>query len=101
PDPLHADQGSLRRVEQHLRRTARRPGAGRRSAGLARRPHHPPPSERRKDVAFYVPLGPRGFILRIGTFLIGILGGAVYRVDGWRRGHAGAIPQPLTAPLPD
>ena len=30
-------------------------------------------------MAFYVPLGPRGVLLRIGTFVIGILGGLVYR----------------------
>jgi hypothetical protein len=52
-------------------------------------------------VAFYVPLGPRGWLLRIGTFLIGLVGGVVYRVDAWRRAPAGTIAQPLTAPLPD
>ncbi len=31
-------------------------------------------------MAFYVPLGPRGIIFRLGTGLIGILGGWVY----WR-----------------
>ena len=31
-------------------------------------------------MAYYVPLGPRGILLRIGTRLIGILGGLVY----WR-----------------
>ena len=30
-------------------------------------------------MAFYVPLGPRGVLLRIGTFVIGIWGGLVYR----------------------
>lgn len=30
-------------------------------------------------MAFYVPLGPRGLILRIGTMLLGVLGGFVYR----------------------
>jgi hypothetical protein len=31
-------------------------------------------------VAFYVPLGPRGLLFRIGTFVIGICGGVVYRL---------------------
>jgi len=30
-------------------------------------------------VVFYVTLGPRGGVLRIGTFVIGILGGLAYR----------------------
>jgi hypothetical protein len=30
-------------------------------------------------VVFYVPLGPRGGVLRLGTFVIGILGGMAYR----------------------
>jgi hypothetical protein len=34
-------------------------------------------------VAFYVPLGCRGILLRIGTRLIGICGGFVY----WRAWH--------------
>ncbi len=29
-------------------------------------------------MAFYVPLGPRGLLFRIGTFVIGIWGGLVY-----------------------
>jgi hypothetical protein len=37
-------------------------------------------------VEFYVPLGPRGFLLHFGTFLIGVVGGAVYRKDARRRG---------------
>ncbi len=52
-------------------------------------------------MAFYVPLGPRGALLRIGTFIIGILGGFVYRLACRRRGLSGPIPQPLTIPLPD
>ena len=52
-------------------------------------------------MAFYVPLGPRGLLLRIGTFVIGILGGLVYRSACRRRALAGPIPQPLTIPLPD
>jgi hypothetical protein len=31
-------------------------------------------------VAFYVPLGPRGLLFRLGTFVIGIWGGLVYRL---------------------
>jgi hypothetical protein len=36
-------------------------------------------------VAYYVPLGPRGFLLRIGTGLIGMFGGLVYWRDSRRR----------------
>jgi hypothetical protein len=52
-------------------------------------------------VAFYVPLGLRGLLLSIGTFLIGIWGALVY---GWarrRRALSEAKPLPLTLPLPD
>jgi hypothetical protein len=52
-------------------------------------------------MAYYVPLGPRGVLLRIGTFLIGIMGGMVYRVATSRRPLPGTAPQPLTSPLPD
>lgn len=52
-------------------------------------------------MAFYVPLGPRGVLLRIGTFLIGVLGGMVYRVASHRRALTGHVPQPLVIPLPD
>ena len=52
-------------------------------------------------MAFYVPLGPRGVILRIGTLLIGFMGGLVYRVAASRRGMAGPVARPLTSPLPD
>lgn len=51
-------------------------------------------------MAFYVPLGPRGLVFRIGTVLIGILGGVVYRAASRRRAFA-PIPQPLTIPIPD
>jgi hypothetical protein len=44
-------------------------------------------------VEFYVPLGARGFVLRLGTFLIGIFGGVVYRKAARRR--ALIPPQPL------
>jgi hypothetical protein len=36
-------------------------------------------------VAFYVPLGPRGLLFRLGTFLIGIWGGLAYRLAYRRR----------------
>ena len=45
-------------------------------------------------MAFYVPLGFRGILFRIGTFLIGILGGVVY----WRasrRRALGTLPVPV------
>ncbi len=34
---------------------------------------------------FYVPLGVRGFLLRLGTFVIGVFGGVVYRQAASRR----------------
>ena len=34
---------------------------------------------------FYVPLGARGFLLRLGRFVIDILGGVVYRQAARRR----------------
>jgi hypothetical protein len=53
-------------------------------------------------VAFYVPLGPRGVLLRIGTFVIGIWGGLVYgRASRRRHGMRAARPQPLTISIPD
>jgi len=47
-------------------------------------------------VAFYVPLGPRGLLFRLGTFVIGIWGGQVYRLAYRRR----AIMLPCPAPFP-
>lgn len=44
-------------------------------------------------MAFYVPLGPRGVIFRIGTMLVGVLGGLVY----WRASRRRAL---LSAPIP-
>ena len=41
---------------------------------------------------FYVPLGGRGFLLRFGTFLIGIIGGMVYRHAARRRHHISTNP---------
>jgi hypothetical protein len=36
-------------------------------------------------VAFYVPLGPRGLLFRLGTLVIGVWGGLVYRLAYRRR----------------
>jgi hypothetical protein len=52
-------------------------------------------------VAFYVPLGPRGVLFQLGTFVIGIWGGVVYRLASRRRGLLVPIPQPLTVPVVD
>ena len=46
-------------------------------------------------MAFYVPLGPRGLLFRIGTFLIGIWGGLVYEAAA-----AAAGPNPPALPWP-
>jgi hypothetical protein len=47
-------------------------------------------------VAFYVPLGLRGILFRIGTFIIGIWGGLVYGLAYRRRtvilNHTGYVP---------
>jgi hypothetical protein len=51
-------------------------------------------------VPFYVPLGPRGLIFRLGTFVIGIWGGVVYRMASRRRMMV-PIHQPLTISLPE
>ena len=45
-------------------------------------------------MAFYVPLGPRGLLFRLGTFVIGIWGGLVYRLACRRR--AIMMPCPAT-----
>jgi hypothetical protein len=47
-------------------------------------------------VAFYVPLGPRGLLFRLGTFVIGIWGGLVYRLACRHR----AIMVPCPGPFP-
>ena len=52
-------------------------------------------------MAFYVPLGPRGVLFRLGTFVIGIWGGVVYRLAKRRRGPLLPIPRPLTVPVVD
>jgi hypothetical protein len=51
-------------------------------------------------VAFYVPLGPRGGVFRLGTFLIGIMGGMVYR-KAYRRRESAFINPTLPRPLLD
>jgi hypothetical protein len=43
-------------------------------------------------VEFYVPLGVRGFLLRLGTFVIGILGSVVYRQAARRRERIASNP---------
>ncbi len=52
-------------------------------------------------MAFYVPLGPRGLLFRIGTFVIGIWGGLVYGAAYRRRRLMKPSPQPLTISRPD
>ncbi len=52
-------------------------------------------------MAFYVPLGPRGLLFRLGTFVIGIWGGFVYGAAYRRRGLMTPTPQPLTISIPD
>ncbi len=52
-------------------------------------------------MAYYVPLGLRGLILRIGTFLIGLLGSLVYRLASRRRASSVPIAQTLPVMLPD
>ena len=47
-------------------------------------------------MAYYVPLGPRGALLRIGTFLIGLLGSVTYG-RAHRRRRRGAGPATTTA----
>lgn len=50
-------------------------------------------------MAFYVPLGLRGILLRLGTLVIGIWGALVYRITYWRRGVNPPRAEPLTVPL--
>ena len=49
-------------------------------------------------MAFYVPLGPRGVIFRLGTMIIGVLGGVVYWRASRRRALVALVPVGL-APL--
>jgi hypothetical protein len=46
-------------------------------------------------VAFYVPLGPRGLLFRLGTFVIGIWGGLVYQLAYHRRAIILSKPEPF------
>jgi hypothetical protein len=48
-------------------------------------------------VAFYVPLGPRGMLFRLGTFVIGIWGGFVYCMAYRRRTVMTSNPGPFLA----
>lgn len=52
-------------------------------------------------MAFYVPLGPRGLLFRIGTFVIGIWGGLVYGRAYRRRALRAPSPHPVTVSLRD
>ena len=88
----HDDPRPVRRPEQHLRRPPRHPRPRRAGTLGPGRPHHPPFQARIEIVEFYVPLGPRGFLLRIGTFLIGVFGGLVYRQAARRRALLPANP---------
>jgi hypothetical protein len=47
-------------------------------------------------VPYYVPLGPRGLLIRVGTLLLGIWGGLIYEVLRRRRG---LLPPPAPSPL--
>lgn len=51
-------------------------------------------------MAYYVKLGPRGALLRIGTFLIDILGSVAYFRSYRRRDHRAPNPT-LTITIPD
>ncbi len=45
-------------------------------------------------MAFYVPLGPRGLLMRLGSLVLGVAGGLVYWRASRRRSE---IPAPLTS----
>jgi len=45
-------------------------------------------------MAYYVPLGPRGFLMRLGSFVLVVAGGLVYWRASRRRPE---IPAPLAA----
>ena len=51
-------------------------------------------------MAYYVPLGPRGILLRIGTRLIAVLNGLVYW-HGCRRRRKTAAPSTVPVLLPE
>ena len=75
PGSGYADQRPVRRSKQHLRRSSRCPGDRRQRSRPLVAPITVHPA-RYEIVAFYVPLGPRGVLFRLGTFLIGIWGGS-------------------------
>ena len=50
-------------------------------------------------MAFYVPLGPRGLLFRLGTLVIGIWGGLVYRLAYRRRTIVISNPEPFPTGL--
>ena len=52
-------------------------------------------------MAFYVPLGPRGLLFRIGTFVIGVWGGLVYGRASRRRRLMAPPRKPVTASTRD
>ncbi len=52
-------------------------------------------------MAYYVPLGPRGLIIRLGTFVIGLWGSVVYRLACRRRDWLPPTPHPVTLPVGD
>jgi hypothetical protein len=51
-------------------------------------------------VAFYVPLGPRGLLIRIGSFMHGVWGGVIYELARRRRELVPSNP-PLPVIIPD
>ena len=53
-------------------------------------------------MAFYVPLGPRGILFRIGTLLIGVFGGWVYwRASRRRSLIVATVPAAFDFPEPE
>ena len=97
PGPGPPDRRPIRGREQRLRRPARPPGpgGGRRTDGAL--PGHGPTAERSPFMAFYVPLGPRGILMRLGSLVLVVAGGLVY----WRasrRRPGSAVPVDRRSP---
>ncbi len=47
-------------------------------------------------MAYYLPLGPRGLVLRFGTMILGVFGGLIY----WRASRRRAlVPIPVHEPI--
>ena len=46
---------------------------------------------------FYVRLGPRGILFRLGTLLIGVIGSAVYSRAKRRRGRISLLSKPVVS----